>query len=167
MEFWLDQAKRAVAEELWRLAHRGVIELAISRRLDEEVPAELAARLRELPIVKTGDLFRIRRSTIGGPDFLGSGEFDDFLRSAEFAETESDLLRRGILAARRRPSSDDWDHVHAHYATRRDVFLTWDRGLLAWSEPMHGRFRIVVMKPETYVQELRSETEDDVASRVG
>ena len=31
--------------------------------------------------------------------------------------------------------------------SRRDVFLTWDKGLLGWAEELKRRFGIIVMKP--------------------
>lgn len=35
----------------------------------------------------------------------------------------------------------------------RDVFLTWDGGILELADALRSRFRIVVMKPEAFLDQ--------------
>ena len=46
----------------------------------------------------------------------------------------------------------DWDHLHAHYVNRRDVFLTWDKGILSFSAGLRDELNLVVMKPDEYLE---------------
>ena len=51
------------------------------------------------------------------------------------------------------PDWRDWDHLHAHYLRRRDVFLTWDGGILDCADELKGKLDIVVMRPEEYLEQ--------------
>jgi hypothetical protein len=73
---------------------------------------------------------------------LGDQAFEDFLSTAQALAKQ-----RG----KKPPDWRDWDHLHAHYLLRRDVFLTWDEGILSLSQELTVQFGVVVMKPEEYL----------------
>jgi hypothetical protein len=154
VEYWRDQERKNVVAELLDLARDGHLDLAICRRVRDDVPDEpLRSRLAELPALRIAQTGKpaVLDEWVLDVDHLGSDEFVGFLDSEGFVEAEADLLRRGLLAKRRRPSAIDWDHVHAHFALGRDVFLTWDRGILAWADELRERFGIVVATPDEYI----------------
>ena len=149
-EFWREQEKSAQTAALLRLAEEGHVDLAVTRRIRADIPHEaLASKIDELPLLRvreTGVAFRIGESTLGGPDGLGSEAFDQFVRFEVPLITER-LLAEGRLAKRRVPDWRDWQHIEAHFIQGRDVFLTFDRGIQAWSTQLRERFGIVVMAP--------------------
>src|SRR6266540_1892753 len=78
-EHWLDQAKKLVVDELLRLAAQGNLDLAVTARIQEDVPSEpLASRigeLAELGIQETGSVARLGYWVLGR-DHLGSDEVE-------------------------------------------------------------------------------------------
>jgi hypothetical protein len=50
------------------------------------------------------------------------------------------------------PDERDWDHLHAHYLLQRDIFLTWDDGIICLSKELKDNFGINVSKPDEYLQ---------------
>jgi hypothetical protein len=153
LEYWKEQAKMAVVEELLRLAAAGDVSLAVTRRVREDVPRPpLADRINELPelsIAETASVTRLGYWTLG-VDMLGS---DEFVASA--SAIESEMTRKGMIP----PDWRDWDHVHAHYLLGRDVFLTWDRKVLEAAPELTRALRVVVMTPEAYLQSRRGGSE--------
>ena len=60
------------------------------------------------------------------------------------------LERRGG----RKPEFPDFDHVFAHYLNHRDVFLTWDKALLAAADLFHDELGVRVVKPEDFIARM-------------
>lgn len=52
------------------------------------------------------------------------------------------------------PDWRDWDHLHAHHLSGRDVFLTWDRRILDVGAELRERLGIIVVQPEDYLATL-------------
>jgi len=145
-EYWRDQAKRDVVQQLLDFAKTGGAELVVTARIGEDIPGgELAERLRELPDIGIGQIGSVTRlnSWVPGRDMLGS---DTFIALQEQADAE--LLRRGRASV---PDWRDWDHVHAHFLKRRDVFLTWDKRLTEGIGILGKHLPIKAMSPETYL----------------
>jgi hypothetical protein len=147
-EHWSERAKLEVVEMLVELAERGEAELAVTRYIRDDVPGGvLATRINdlaaELSILETGGVFTLDESCLDGPDGLGDQEFVDF----QHALGPDWRPKRGKAPDRR-----DWLHLHAHLIQRRDVFLTWDRGLLELGEKLKAAgFAITVARPEDYL----------------
>ena len=150
VEYWRDQAKRETVQRLVDLATAGVVELAVTSRIRQDVRdpplSESIDRLPELGIVETGSVTRNGYWQLGA-DQLGDDAF------VAFTDRMSD---RFLPDASRRPDWRDWDHLHAHYLQRRDVFLTWDRGILSLADDLAKEFSVSVMKPEDYLHTLGS-----------
>jgi len=142
LEYWKQQNKSCAVEKLLLLAEQGKVDLAVTARIHEDIPdLPLAEKINELPelnINETGSVTRLGYWKLGR-DMLGDKNFSGFFQLAAILANQ-----RG----KKPPDWRDWDHLHAHYLLKRDVFLTWDEGILCLSKELEDRFGIVVMKPE-------------------
>jgi hypothetical protein len=142
------RAKAAVVGRLLKLTAVGKIDLAITARIRADIPKPpLSDRLNKLPMLGIGEIpapARLNSWTLG-VDILG----DD--RLAERSPKPDDRL-----PTRRTPDWRDWDHLHAHHLSGRDVFLTWDRGILALRQNLRQDHGIIAMTPEEYVARCES-----------
>ena len=148
---YLKQRRRVdVVRKLLCLANQGIVELAVTAPIHEDVPCDpLASRLNELPdlgITFTGTVARVGEWVLGR-DMLGDDGF------AAFPPLGNKLAQR---RGKNPPDSRDWAHLHAHFLLKRDVFLTWDGGILCLAPELEEQFGVVVMKPEDYIQSLDS-----------
>ena len=132
-------------ERLLLLAKEDKVDLAVTARIREDVPlSPLAQKLNELPelgINETGSVTRLGYWVLGR-DMRGDEAFNDFWPTAQALAEQ-----RG----KKPPDWRDWDHLHAHYLLRRDIFLTWDEGIICLSDDLQTHFGVVVMKPEAYL----------------
>lgn len=130
--------------EIWRLVDEGEVEWAVTRGVDFDIPeGRLRERLKELPVLsvtKTGKVARVGEWILG-VDVLG-GE--------EFVSLENEVKAEWAPGQRNLPGREDFDHIHTHWALGRDVFLTWDQGILALSEKF-TKLGICVTTPEQYL----------------
>ena len=150
IECWKDQEKAAVTQELLGLQNAGQIDLAVTTRISADIPfAPLAERINELSklgVARIGSSFRIGVSALGGEDMLvgpEAAELDSFL--------EERAQARGM--GTREPDWRDKDHLYGHMVAGRDVFLTWDRGILDMAEALRER-GLTVMAPDVLVARL-------------
>ena len=146
MELWKRQSKTRVVEGLIKLAVEKNIDLAVTARIREDVPrpplSSMLNRLSELGIEETGSGTRLGYWVLGR-DQLGSDGFEAFISTA------SELAReRGV----RLPDWRDWDHLHAHMLQGREVFLTWDQGILCLAPELQEEFGIRVLAPEEWLR---------------
>ena len=88
-------------------------------------------------------MFRLNHSLLDGEGRLGNTKF----RNATDRIRE-ECRRRSIKP----PDCRDWDHLHGHYLAERDVFLTWDRGILRVADQLQVELGLVVMKPEDFLR---------------
>ena len=148
VEFWKDRDKAATTKTLLDLAQSGLVDLAVTSRILNDIPhSPLADRLDELPNIRVqgiGSPFRLGMSGLGGGDMLASDEFLDVVR-----QIEEIFSRQGRV--KNRPDWRDWDHIHGHYLKGRDAFVTWDRPLLDAAPELKARLGIAVMKPEDFL----------------
>ena len=147
IEYWKRQKKMDTVENLLELAKFGKVDLAVTRRIRQDIPRPaLSEKLNDLPELKieeTGSIARFGYWLLDGREMFGDKTFDDFLSSAtELAK------QRGKTP----PDWRDWDHLHAHYLLQRDVFLTWDDGIVCLSKELKDNFDINVSRPDEYLQ---------------
>ena len=151
-ELWKTQDRANIVMSLLDLACDGGVDLAITTRVDQDIPnMPLSARIRELPEVgvqRIGAPFRLDFSKLDGDDVLASTSFGEVSESID-----AELQREG-LSERKRPDWRDWDHLHGHYSAGRDVFLTWDGGILGIASQLKARLGITVMMPEEFLRTL-------------
>lgn len=146
LEYWKQQDKREIVKRLLLLAEQGKIDLAVTARVHEDIPQPpLAEKLNELPelhINKTSSVTRWGYWVLGR-DMLGDEAFESFWVIA------CDLAKQ---RGKKPPDWRDWDHLHAHYLLQRNVFLTWDEGIICLSKELREQFDVVVMRPEKYLR---------------
>lgn len=146
LDFWRQRPRKWAIERLLQLADQGKVDIVVTRYIEEDVPrAPLRERISELPalqIKKTGGLFTFGGSVLGGSDFFGSDAFLNCQRA--FAEWRP--------AQGNPPDPRDWNHLHAHYAKRRDCFLTWDEALLELGAILEAGFPLGAIAPDEYLQ---------------
>jgi predicted nucleic acid-binding protein len=149
MEYWKERTKYDEVEKLLSLAEQGKVDLAVTARIYEDIKtyplAERLNELKELNIEETGSVTRLGQWVLGR-DMLGDEEFD------ESSKTMDDFIakRHGQAVDLR-----DWDHLHAHYLLKRDVFLTWDKGIINLAKELKNKFGIDVMMPEKFLQSFK------------
>lgn len=145
-ERWRGQANAAIVEHLLALSDAGVLDLAVSTRIDFDIPrpplSERVAELPDLGLRTIGSTFRLGVSRLGSADMLVS----ETVASAE-GRISTALERRGGS----KPEFADFDHVFAHYLDHRDVFLTWDKALLAAADLFRDELGVDVAKPEDFL----------------
>lgn len=145
LEYWKNQAKRKAVEKLSLLAKEGKVDLVVTARIREDVPlSPLAQKIDELPelgINETGSVTRLGYWVLGR-DMLADEAFNDFWPTAQTLAGQ-----RG----KKPPDWRDWDHLHAHHLLHRDIFLTWDEGIICLSDDLRTHFDVVVMRPEAYL----------------
>lgn len=150
LAYWQKEPKRGVVEQILKLGADGRVSLAVTARIREDVPRPpLSAQIEELSdlgVEETGTPIRMG-FWVMGRDMIAS---DEFLSASEKISTE--MRRQGKTP----PDWRDWDHLHAHYLHRRDVFLTWDDMMLRAGEELFRVFGIVVMTPEAYLEKRTS-----------
>ena len=145
LEYWKKQDRASTIEKLLSLATTGSVDLAVTARIREDIPlSPLANRLNELGTLNVSEAPSMTRHNfwVWDRDVWGDEEFIAFSSTID-----GKLQARGA----RVPDWRDWDHVHAHYVLKRDIFLTWDRPLLSIRNDLQDRFGIVIMTPETYL----------------
>jgi hypothetical protein len=148
LEYWKQQDRRMIVERLIELARAGRVNLAVTARIRQDVPApplsEQLDRLSEIEVLETGAVARVGLWVIGR-DILGDERFEKIS-----AEIDEELMRRG----RRPPDWRDWDHVHAHCLSGRSVFLTWDDRILEVAPTLSQLLGVIVQTPEAWIQDV-------------
>lgn len=152
VEYWKHQDKREVVERFLLLAEQGKTDLTVTARVREDIPrSPLAEKLNELPelnINETGSVTRLGYWVLGR-DMIGNEAFSNFWPTA-CALAKHD--------GKKPPDWRDWDHLHAHYLLKRDVFLTWDEGIICLSKELRSQFGVVVKRPEEYLLDIDTDT---------
>ena len=76
VEFWRNQNRATVTESLLNLAESSQVDLAITSRINADIPlSPLANRINQLPELKVqqiGAVFRLHHSALDGGDMLDS-----------------------------------------------------------------------------------------------
>lgn len=151
MELWRDQKNAHVTQSLLDLADSKQVDLAVTNRINADIPnsplADRIRSLRQINVKRIGAVFRLDRSALGSGDMLGS---EDFIKVMDSIEHNFDRQGR----KKRRPDWRDWDHLHGHYLTGRDVFLTWDNPILEVASELLVSLGLAVMKPEAFLDQL-------------
>lgn len=157
VEYWRNRKNVLFAESLLDLAQQGKIDLAITSRISADIPdLPLANRINDLPqlnVQQFGSVFRLDHSSLDGGDVLGSDAFVNVMDSLD-----NRFDREGRV--KRRPDWKDWDHLHGHYLSGRDVFLTWDRPILEVVSELQQQLGIVVTTPQEFL-DLQTELTKD------
>lgn len=151
-ELWREQEKKQVVEELLRYFEAGRISLAVTTRIENDIPyPPLSNRISELSeagVETIGTLFR------WGESSWGSGDY--WVTEAE-AQAE-DKLRTTILESNlTMPGDADIDHILGHYIAKRDIFLTWDGAIRSAADVCREVLGVHIATPEAFLAQLDDE----------
>ena len=151
-EHWKQQPGAAIVEKLLELGSFGQIDLCVTSRIREDIPDppwsdKIDTRLKQDGIREIGAIIRTGCWRPGW-DMAGSTKFQQAVNSLP-----DDPNRPN----RKRPDWRDWDHLQAHYLNERDVFLTWDKGILNAARHFKEKLGIVIMKPEEYLRHCKGQ----------
>ncbi len=150
--WWDNRSKVEHVEKLLELGKKFEIDLAVTRRIHDDVPNQpLAAKINDLPnllIHEIGAVMRLNNWE-AGTDTVGVTEFVNFIGSIEASDAFNHMNED------KRPDWRDWDHIHTHYRYSRNYFLTWDKKVLHFKKAFEN-FGIKVMKPEEYLSQHQS-----------
>lgn len=145
-EWWCDQAKMSVVDQLIELSSNGHLDLAITTRIRADIPhPPLSARIESLPALDIGEIgtaFRLGVSRLGGADTLVGGELWGRFNK---------LMNEERPTGKKAPDWRDQDHLFGHFKSSRDVFLTWDRGILNMAGSLKDKLGLVVKTPEEFL----------------
>ena len=134
-------------EQLLCLAQQKKIDLAVTTRIRADAPHDpWKSQLRELfdarGIKEIGSVTRLGYWVLG----------EDRFPSERFLDAMSAIRARRPQAGKNKPADvRDWDHLHGHYLSGRDVFLTWDTGILDLGSDLCTELNLMVMTPETFL----------------
>jgi predicted nucleic acid-binding protein len=145
LEYLKNQQRASTVRRLLDMVATGDIDLAVTARIRDDVPRPpLADRLNDLAVLGIREEPSVTRlgSWVLGRDVLGS---ENFVGVSETATVE--LSADGTTP----PDWRDWDHLHAHYLRKRDVFLTWDRRILDLAPRLRTEVGLSIMSPEDYL----------------
>jgi hypothetical protein len=151
-EHWKQQPGAAIVEKLLELGSFGQIDLCVTSRIREDIPDppwsdKIDTRLKQDGIREIGAIIRTGCWRPGW-DMAGSTKFQQAVNS---------LPNDPNRPNRKRPDWRDWDHLQAHYLNERDVFLTWDNGILKAARHFKEKLGIVIMKPEEYLRHCKGQ----------
>ena len=83
VEHWKDRNKAAITRTLLDLAKSGLLDLAVTSRIREDIPdpplADRIAELRALQVQQIGSVFVLGLSALGGGDMLADDEFPEVM----------------------------------------------------------------------------------------
>ena len=148
-ELWKRGRKVNAVERLIQLGRTQPMSLRVTGRIFEDVPRPpLADEIPRLPGVGIDTMSSVIR-----PQHWRVGV--DTPGARAFAQAYFDLTDPQDQEGRR--DWKDWDHLHAHFVNKRDVFLTWDNKLLRYGEGLRERLGLVVMRPEDYLAQVSTE----------
>ena len=151
IQYWEQHGKAEIVESLLELAQNGQLDLRVSGRIREDMKRPDASdrinRLPELGIREIGSIIRTG-CWRPGRDTVGSTKFQEVVNSIPNAPNRP---------RKKRPDWRDWDHLQAHYLSERDVFLTWDKGILNAARHFKEKLGIVIMDPEEYLQSCKGQ----------
>ena len=153
VEYFEKRGKVMVVENLLELAQSGELDLCVTGRIREDIPRQpLSERINELPELGIREMGSIIRTGHWSPgrDVAGSTKFQEVIDS---------LPDDPSRPTKKRPDWRDWDHVQTHYLNGRDVFLTWDKGILYAAPHLKENLGTVIMKPEDYLQHCKKQIE--------
>ena len=143
-----------------------LVDLAVSQRIREDIKLRPDEEkflsdyyIRTIPSIMRCNFDSKAQRFLVNPEFNKPGS-TEFLKSAESIINKF-FKPRGEIP----PGYLDWDHLHAHYLSGRDIFLTDDKKILKVKKQLKEELAIVVMNLEDFVNTFKSN--DDLIESFG
>lgn len=149
--------KRGESVDMQEFRKTYLVDLAVSQRIREDIrlsPDEEQFLsdyyIRTIPSIMRCSFDSKAQRFLLNPKFNKPGS-TEFLKSAE-SIIDNFFKPRGETP----PGYLDWDHLHAHYLSARDIFFTDDQKILKVKEQLKEELGIVVMNLEDFVDTFKS-----------
>ena len=149
--------KRGESVDMQEFRKTYLVDLAVSQRIREDIrlsPDEEQFLsdyyIRTIPSIMRCSFDSKAQRFLLNPKFNKPGS-TEFLKSAE-SIIDNFFKPRGETP----PGYLDWDHLHAHYLSGRDIFFTDDQKILKVKEQLKEKLGIVVMNLEDFVNTFKS-----------
>ena len=149
--------KRGEPVDMLEFRKTHLVDLAVSQRIREDIllrPDEeqllFDAYIRRIPSIMRCSFDSRAQRFLLNPKFNKPG-CTEFLKFTELI-INSYFKPRGETP----PGYLDWDHLHAHYLSGRDIFLTDDQKILKIKEQLKEELGITVMNLEDFLNSFES-----------
>jgi hypothetical protein len=137
--------QREAFENLIRLCDKGIVNIGLSSRFEKDKERDI-----DIERVKRDYAIARRFPEIPAPFRLGVSRLGhDLLVEEETSEVLHEIFGVEDIAAADQNTIWDIDHLYAHYAASHDVFLTWERAILAKADRLEA-IGIRVMNPAEF-----------------
>ena len=141
-----------------------LVDLAVSQRIREDIKLRPDEEkflsdyyIRTIPSIMRCNFDSKAQRFLVNPEFNKPGS-TEFLKSAE-SIINNFFKPKGEMP----PGYLDWDHLHAHYLSGRDIFLSDDQKILKIKDQLEEELGIVVMSLEDFLNSFEG-NEDLVKS---
>ena len=158
--------KRGESVDMREFRKTYLVDLAVSQRIREDIPLNPDEEqflsdyyIRKIPSIMRCSFDSKAQRFLINPEFNKPGS-TEFLKSAE-SIIDNFFKPRGETP----PGYLDWDHLHAHYLSKRDIFLTDDKKILKIKDQLKEELGIIVMSLEDFVKTFKSN--DDLIKSFG
>ena len=145
--------KRGETVDLLEFRQKYPVDLAVTHRIQEDLdlrPCEdqflTDSYIRKIPSIMRCCFDSRSKRFLFNPEFDKPGS-TEFLKAAK--SIIDDFFKQ---TGENPPEYQDWDHLHAHYLSGRDIFLTEDKKILKIKGRLKELLDIVVMKLEEFLR---------------
>ena len=149
--------KRGESMDILEFRKKYLVDLAVTQRIREDIPLRpdeeqllFDAYIRRIPSIMRCSFDSKARRFLLNPKFNKPG-CTEFLKFTE-SIINSYFKPKGETP----PGYLDWDHLHAHYLSGRDIFLTDDQKILKIKDHLKEELGIVVMNFEGFLNTFES-----------
>ena len=149
--------KREESVDMLEFRKTYLVDLAVSQRIHEDIKLHPDEEqflsdhyIRMIPSIMRCSFDSKAQRFLINPNFNKPGS-TEFLKSAE-SIINSYFKPKGETP----PGYLDWDHLHAHYLSGRDLFLTDDKKILKIKEQLKEELGIIVMNLEDFLNSFES-----------
>ena len=149
--------KRGEYMDVVEFRKKYLVDLAVSQRIREDIKLRPDEEqflsdhyIRTIPSIMRCSFDSKAQRFLLNPKFNKPGS-TEFLKSAE-SILNNFFKPRGEKS----PGYLDWDHLHAHYLSGRDIFLTDDQKILKIKDQLKEELDIVAMSLEDFVNTFKS-----------
>ena len=156
--------KRGEVVDMQEFRKTYLVDLAVSQRIREDIELRPDEEkflsdyyIRTIPSIMRSSFDSQAQRFLLNPKFNKPGS-TEFLKSAE-SIINNFFTPRG----EKPPGYLDWDHLHAHYLSERDIFLTDDQKILKIKGRLKDELGIIVMNLENFLNSFES-NEDIIKS---
>ncbi len=134
-----------------------LVDLAVSQRIREDIKLRPDEEkflsnyyIRTIPSIMRCSFDSKAQRFLLNPKFNKPG-------STEFLKSVESIINNFFKPRGEKPPGYlDWDHLHAHYLSGRDIFLTDDQKILKIKEQLNDELGIVLMNLEDFVNTFKN-----------